>query len=69
MNAKAKIRHTTYNVLLERYDSVEIGDARSNISTTLVEQQEKIDQARIRHSCSQQLTMLQTGLLVDGVAM
>ena len=45
VDAKAKIRHTTYNVLLERYDSVEIGDARSNISTTLVEQQEKIDQA------------------------
>ena len=45
VDAKAKIRHTTYNVLLERYDSVEIGDARSNISTTLMEQQEKIDQA------------------------
>ena len=45
VDAKAEIRETVYNVLLERYDSVEIGDARSNLSTTIAEQQEKIDKA------------------------
>lgn len=45
VDAKAEIRKTVYNVLLERYDSAEIGDARSNLSTTIAEQQEKIDKA------------------------
>ena len=45
VNAKAKIRKTVYDVLLEKYDTVEIGDARSNLSTTIAEQQEKIDKA------------------------
>lgn len=45
VDAKAAIRETVYDVLLERYDSVEIGDARSNLSTTIAEQQEKIDKA------------------------
>lgn len=43
VDAKAEIRKTVYDVLLDRYNSVEIGDARSNLSTTIAEQQEKID--------------------------
>ena len=45
VDEKAEIRKTVYDVLLERYNSVEIGDARSNLSTTIAEQQEKIDKA------------------------
>ena len=45
VDEKAEIRETVYDVLLERYNSVEIGDARSNLSTTIAEQQEKIDKA------------------------
>lgn len=45
VDAKAEIRKTIYDVLLERYNTVEIGDARSNLATTITEQQEKIDKA------------------------
>lgn len=45
VNAKAKVRQTIYDVLTEKYESIEIGDARSTISDTIAEQQEKIDQA------------------------
>lgn len=42
VNAKAKIVKTVTDVLLERYDSVEIGDARTNIADTISDQQQEI---------------------------
>ena len=42
VNAKAKIVKIVTNVLLERYDSVEIGDARTNIADTISDQQQEI---------------------------
>lgn len=38
VSARAKIVATTYNVLLDRYDSVEVGDARSSIADTIAGQ-------------------------------
>lgn len=38
VSARAKIVATTYNVLLGRYDSVEVGDARSSIADTIAGQ-------------------------------
>lgn len=42
VNAKAKIVKIVTDVLLERYDSVEIGDARTNIADTASGQQQEI---------------------------
>ena len=42
VNAKAKIVKIVTDVLLERYDSVEIGDARTNIADTTSGQQQEI---------------------------
>lgn len=38
VTASAKVVKTTYNVLLERYDSVEIGDTRTSIADTIAGQ-------------------------------
>lgn len=38
VSARAKIVATTYNVLLDRYDSVEVGDSRSSIADTIAGQ-------------------------------
>ena len=38
ISARAKIVATTYNVLLDRYDSVEVGDARASIADTIAGQ-------------------------------
>lgn len=38
VSARAKIVATAYNVLLDRYDSVEVGDARSSIADTIAGQ-------------------------------
>ena len=42
VNAKAKIVKIVTDVLLERYDSVEIGDVRTNIADTISDQQQEI---------------------------
>lgn len=39
VDATAKIVSVTYNVLLEKYDRVEIGESRTNLTSTLAEQQ------------------------------
>lgn len=44
VSARAKCIKTVYNVLLERMESVELGDARSNLADTLVQQQAAISQ-------------------------
>lgn len=38
ISAEAKVIKTVYNVLKKRYDSVEIGDAKSSLATTIIEQ-------------------------------
>ena len=37
MSADARCIKTVYDVLLERYDSVELGDARSNLANTVAD--------------------------------
>lgn len=42
IQAKAKVVKTVYNVLKEQYDSVEIGDAKSNLSSNIANQNNTI---------------------------
>lgn len=44
ISAKAKVIKTKYNVLLDRYDSIELGEARSNLATTIAGQQATIEE-------------------------
>lgn len=43
VDAKAQVYKTSYNVLLDRYDSIELGDARTDISDTIADQQYALD--------------------------
>ena len=43
VSATAKVIATTYDVLLERYDSIELGDARSSFAETVLGQQAEIE--------------------------
>ena len=42
VDAQAKVIKTEYNVLLDRYNSIEIGEAKSTISATVATQEQKI---------------------------
>lgn len=44
IQAKAKVVKTKYNVLKEQYDSIEIGDTKSNLSSSIVNQNNKIEE-------------------------
>ncbi len=43
INVKAKVIKTVYDCLLERYDSIEIGDVKSSFADTITNQANKID--------------------------
>lgn len=45
VSATAKCVKTVYDVLQERYTSVELGEARTNIAYTIADQQQKIEKA------------------------
>lgn len=45
ISATAEVIKTVYNVLLDRYENVELGDARSNIADTIVKQENDIKEA------------------------
>ena len=45
VSATAKVVKTVFDVLLDRYKSVELGDARSNIADTLIKQDQAIKDA------------------------
>lgn len=45
VDATAKIVSAAYNVLLEKYDSVQIGESKTNLTSSLAEQQAAIDEA------------------------
>lgn len=44
VSAKAKVNKTVYNVLLDRYDSIEFGDVKSNLSDVIIEQKKDIEE-------------------------
>ena len=44
VSAKAKVIKTVYNVLLDRYSSVELGDARDSVAKIIVTQEKKLAQ-------------------------
>lgn len=43
VSAKAKVIKTDYNVLLDRYNKIEIGEAKSSLVSTIVDQQKEIN--------------------------
>lgn len=45
VSATAKVIKTVYNVLLNRYESVELGDAKNNFADTIVKQEQAIKEA------------------------
>lgn len=45
VSATAQVIKTVYNVLLDRYESVELGDAKSNLADTIVKQEQAIKDA------------------------
>lgn len=63
VSAKAKIVKIVTNVLLERYDSVEIGEARTNIADTIANQQGQI-QKRPTSSIVQQIANAITAAII-----
>lgn len=44
VNATARVTSTVYNVLVDRYDSIHVGDAKTNIADTIVDQQAQINE-------------------------
>lgn len=44
VNATARVTSTVYNVLSDRYDSIHVGDAKTNIADTIVDQQVQINE-------------------------
>lgn len=63
VSAKAKIVKIVTNVLLERYDSVEIGEVRANIADTIANQQSQI-QKRPTSSIVQQIANAITAAII-----
>ena len=45
VSATAKVIKTVYNVLKDRYDSIEIGEAKTNLADTIVAQSKQIEEA------------------------
>lgn len=43
ISTEAKVVKTVYNVLKKRYDSVEIGDAKSSLATSIIEQEKDLE--------------------------
>lgn len=50
VNATAKVIKTVYNVILERYDSIEIGEAKTSVADTIVNQQREIENPEVSSS-------------------
>ena len=50
VNATAKVVKTVYNVILERYDSIEIGEAKTSVADTIVNQQREIENPEVSSS-------------------
>lgn len=48
ISVTAKVIETNYNVLLDRYDSIELGDAKSSFSDTILKQSERTEQLEIK---------------------
>ncbi len=62
INATAKCIKTIWDVLLDSYDSVEIGDAKSSISSTISDIQKKTDTA-VEYSAMDKAILLATQLI------
>lgn len=66
VSATARVAAAVYDVLLDRYERVQLGSVRSRLSTTITEQQKEIEQ-RPTLSASQRLTNTILGALGGAV--
>lgn len=46
VNATAKVIRTVWNILLDKYDSIELGESRTNIATQIIEQDDAIREVK-----------------------
>lgn len=61
--ATAKVNKTVYDVLLERYDHIELGDVRSSLATTFAEQKQMIEEQKQMIEEKPSKTFLQQAIL------
>lgn len=47
ISATAKVIKTEYNVLLDRYDKIQLGDARSSFGDTIIKQEQKAEEIEV----------------------
>lgn len=66
VSATARVASAVYNVLLDRYERIQLGSVRSRLSTTIVEQQKEIDR-RPTMTDAQRLTNAILGALGGAV--
>lgn len=71
ITAKAKVIKTVYNVLLDRYDSIELGDSRTNLGDTInaveLEAQKAVVEAQRVKTFAQMAIEVQTNLIRGGL--
>lgn len=66
INAQAKVVKTTYNVLLDRYDSIELGEARTNLSGRLASDIGNVDRKLDETKSDLQKAMERAAELITG---
>ncbi len=68
VNASAKVVKTKYDVLKERYDSIELGEAKSNLSSSLTKM-EQATEAKVKESSNflEQAIKNATNLITGGL--
>lgn len=49
VSAKAKVIKTVYNVLVDRYNSIELGESKSTMSTKIISQEKEIESELTNH--------------------
>ena len=66
INAQAKVVKTTYNVLLDRYDSIELGEARTNLAGRLASDIGNVDRKLEETKSDLQKAMERSAQLITG---
>ena len=71
VNAKAKVTKTVYDVLAEKYNSIELGDSKTNLATTIAQQADALEKrptesaiAQFINSATQLITGNKGGYIV-----
>jgi len=68
VDAEAKAVKTVYNVLLDRFDSIELGDARTNLADTIASQNQAMKEEKKERSTAIQAAVDNATKLITGNA-